>query len=341
MDFVYKEVTNQDQWESFVDKTAIKVSFIQSWAWSKFEESQGKKLWRIGIYQEQDLVGLMLITLVNARRGKYLHVRNGPMIDFNDVKVVKSCSDYLKQMAKEQDCAFVRISPLIPDNADHKHILRTLGFVDCQMHDVDAEITWVLDLTQSEEQIMQNMRKNTRYYVNRAVKDGVKIIKSTDPEDLKKFWPIFVDTVKRQQWNAYPYEYIHSEFQTFLQNNQALLMLAEYQGKYIAGSVFVYYKDTAYYHHSGSLSAYNKISASYLIQWEAIKEAKSRGLKTYNFFGIARNDDPKHPWSGLTFFKKGFGGQEQRHIHAQDLPVKRSYWLTHYYELFERKRRGY
>ena len=117
--------------------------------------------------------------------------------------------------------------------------------------------------------------------------------------------------------------------------------MAKYQGKYIAAAIFIYYQQQAYYHHSGSLTEFKNVTAPYLIQWESIREAKKRGMKLYNFFGISREDNPKHPWYGLTFFKKGFGGFEHRWIHAKDKPLKLKYWVTNYYERLERIRRGY
>ena len=43
--------------------------------------------------------------------------------------------------------------------------------------------------------------------------------------------------------------------------------------------------------------------ASYLLQWEAVKEAKKRGCKTYDFLGIADPKDEKSPLAGVTDFK--------------------------------------
>ena len=131
------------------------------------------------------------------------------------------------------------------------------------------------------------------------------------------------------------------EYEIFAKDDQIAIFLAEYQGVVIAASLFIYYGDTVYYHHSGSLTEYQKIPASYLIQWKSIQESKRRKFANYNFFGIAREDNPNHPWYGLSFFKKGFGGREQRWIHAQDLAIKPKYWLTYFYEFFERRSRGY
>jgi len=337
----FKDITDATIWKDFEENYHDTETFFHSWEWSEFEISMNRETYRRGVYQDDFLVGVILAVVVNAKRGKHLHVRNGPLIHWDDAEVVEATILHIKELALNLNCIYVRVSPLLDDLIVNKKILSKYGFVSCQMHDVDAEVTWVLDITQSEEEIKAGMRKNTRYYINRARKDGVIIEKSTNPDDLVKFWPIFIDTVKRQDWKAYPYEYILNEFKLFAKTGKALLILAKYQDEYIAGSIFIFHKGVAYYHHSGSLTAYRKIPAPYLIQWHAIKEAISRGMKKYNLFGIARTDTPKHPWAGLTFFKKGFGGKVEAHIHAQDLPLSKKYWLTHFFEFGEKKLRGY
>jgi lipid II:glycine glycyltransferase (peptidoglycan interpeptide bridge formation enzyme) len=186
------------------------------------------------------------------------------------------------------------------------------------------------------------MRDSHRYLVRKALKNpDLEIIRTTDPQLVKEFWPIYKETFERQKWKAYNLKYLEKEFAAYAKDGQVMLFLAKYQGKYIAASMFIYYLDQVYYHHSGSLTEFRNIPAMYRIHWESILEAQSRSMKTYNFFGIARDADPKHPWAGLTLFKKGFGGKQQEWLHAMDLPIKKGYWLTHFYELFERKRRGY
>lgn len=343
MSYEFKEITDEKTWKAFEENYHDNETFFQSWEWSEFEKSIHKEVYRIGIYDSQlnELAGVMSIVFINAKRGRLLHVRNGPLIKWGNKELAAEVINYLRLMAIDKDCSYVRISPLLDDIKENRQFMKELGLVSCQMHDVDAEITWVLNLNQSEEEILAGMRKNVRYYIGRAKKDGVQIIKSTNPDDLVKFWPIFLDTVERQSWKAYSYEYVFNEFKTFAQAGKALLILAKYDDKYIAGSIFIFHKGISYYHHSGSLTAYRKIPAPYLIQWQAIKEAKARGFDKYNFFGIARTDKKTHPWAGLTFFKKGFGGYAESHLHAHDLPIKNKYWLTHLFEFGERKLRGY
>lgn len=343
---IFKEIETQREWDDFIYGHNYPTSFLQSWNAGEFYNGIGNNTTRIGAYNEGSLKGIALIQKVVAKRGKMLHVRHGPVVDYNNERLVDTFIDYLKELALKEKVDFVRISPQVKSGSEQEKFLRSIGFSDSQMHDVDAEITWVLNLEQSEEEIMNGMRKNTRYYINRAKRDGVEIVKSQNTEDLKIFWEIYQDTVKRHQWNAYSFDYIKKEFEAFVKDNQIILFLSKYKDKFIGGSLFTYFKDQAVYHHSGTLSQYSKIPSAYLLQWESILEAKARGMKKYNFWGIAptdENDNPKknHPWYGLTFFKMGFGGEVEQWMHAKDLPVSKKYWLTHVYEKVERKLKGY
>jgi lipid II:glycine glycyltransferase (peptidoglycan interpeptide bridge formation enzyme) len=63
--------------------------------------------------------------------------------------------------------------------------------------------------------------------------------------------------------------------------------------------------------------------ASYLIQWEAILDAKIKGFKFYDFWGV---DEKK--WPGITRFKTGFGGKEVEYVGAWDYVFQPGwYWI--------------
>lgn len=343
-----KIVSSKKEWEDFISKQECS-SVFHSWNWAEFEKSLGNSFDRYGIYKKGKLIGLIPIKYIYAKRGRYLHLRHGPLFDFEDDKLWKVFFKFIIKKAKEHKVWFIRMSPLILEDLELEFVDIFSHFQESPMHDVDAEITWVLDLSQSEEEILEKMRKNTRYYIRRAERDGVRIVKTKTIRYMKEFWKIYSDTVKRQKWTAYPREYIVKEFKTLSKDNQVEMYLAEYKSKYIAASIVIYYRDQAIYHHSGTLTEYQKIPANYLIQWEAIKESKRRGLKWYNFWGISplvmEDGEYKakagHPWAGLTFFKLGFGGQVRQFIHAKDLPISKMYCLTRFFERIERWKRGY
>ena len=336
-----KIIENKEEWENYLAQIKLKTSFFQSWLWGEFERSLGKKVFRVGFWEGESMVAAAQLVVVKAKRGKFIHIRNGPVTDWTQKSKIPKIFSELKQIARKEKVEYVRMSPHVEYSKEAEQWLKEIGLVRNQTHDVDAEITWILELKQTEDEILAGMRKNTRYSIRKAEKEGVSIEKSTDITDLDIFYEIYTDTVKRQKWHAYSLAYLRSEFEIFSRDGRIKIYTAKYQGKPIASSLFIYYRNEVYYHHSGSLTEFRNIPASYLIQWEAIKDAKNDGYEIYNFFGIARDESSNHPWAGLTFFKKGFGGTEQRWVHGHDLVLSIKYYLTYIYEYLERKKRGY
>jgi lipid II:glycine glycyltransferase (peptidoglycan interpeptide bridge formation enzyme) len=65
--------------------------------------------------------------------------------------------------------------------------------------------------------------------------------------------------------------------------------------------------------------------APYLLQWQAVLDAKNAGCKYYDFLGIAPENTPDHPWAGVTDFKLKFGGMRVNHVPAQEI-IYRPFW---------------
>lgn len=317
------EITDRNRWEDFLAGVE-KKTFLQSWAWGEFQKAMGEKIWRAGVYEQRESVGVCLVIKVEAKRGSFLFVPHGPVFkcQMSNVKCqnyLKKISVFLKNLAKEEDCSFIRISPILEDTEENRELFVKLGFREAPMH-MHAELTWVLDISKSEEEILQEMRKTTRNLVRRGEREGVEVFRG----DLDEFYPLFEETAKRQGFVRFSREYLQKEFDAF--RSSAEVFLAMYQGEILAGAFIVFYDDTAYYHHAASV--HSKVPAAYSLIWEIIKEAKKRGMKWYNFWGVVKEDDTKHPWWGLSLFKRGFGGREWALMHAQDLALSWRYWIS-------------
>lgn len=247
---------------------------------------------------------------------------------------------FLKNLSKEEKVGFIRISPVLENSDENLNIFKSCSFRNAPIHMMHPETTWLLDITKSEEEILKGMRKTHRNLIRRAIKDGVEIIQNTDEKYLKTFYDIHMETVKRHKFVPFSYDYIKSEVGAFKNDNQISIFSAKYKDKIISSAIIVFYGNQAFYHHGSSLSEYNKIPSSYLILWEAIKEAKKRNKEVFNFYGIVENK-PRHPWSGLSKFKKGFGGYKKDFLHCQDLPLSKKYLITWLIETMRKIKRGY
>jgi len=338
-----KEITNKSQWEDFILQNK-ESTFLHSWNWGEFNKNTDEKIWRVGVFDGENLIAVALIIKVKARRGSFLFIPQGPIITHNPklitYNLLSKVFDYLKNLGKREEVNFIRISPVLENSNENLSIFKSCGFRNAPIHMMHPEITWLLDITKSEKEILKGMRKTHRNLIRRATKDGVEIIQSTDEKYLKTFYDIHMETVRRHKFVPFSYDYIKSEVDAFKNDNQISIFSAKYKGKIISSAIIVFYGNQTFYHHGASLSEYNKVPSSYLILWEAIKEAQKRNKEIFNFYGIVENK-PKHPWTGLSKFKKGFGGYKKELVHCQDLPLSKKYLITWLIETIRKIKRGY
>jgi peptidoglycan pentaglycine glycine transferase (the first glycine) len=330
----FKEITDADQWEFFIRDHAPQ-SLFQSWTWGEVVKKY-TPLVRLGMFDGKTLRGIGQYTIVSARRGRYMHVRHGPILadwDENSHAMIEE----LRTIALAQKCSFIRLSPMLLNTPENQFRLRALALRDAPVHAVDSERCWVLDLSASEEELMKQMRKTTRYLIRQAQKMGVEIQVRKDPAELAPFLELYRSTAQRHQFVQHAG--ILEEFIEFLKDDAILLYKGLYEGKLLSAALILFYNNQAIYHHSASIE--QKIPVNYLLQWQAILEAKRRGKDVYNFWGVAPEDKPKHPWRGLSLFKRGFGGREIEYIHAKDLPLSPLYAKTYLIEAIRTKWKRY
>lgn len=318
---------------------AKQKTFLHSWDWGQFQQMTGETIWRLGIYEGDELFGVALVIKVKARRGDFLFIPHGPIIinapdhaGDERYEVWQELLGELKELAKKERCNFIRVSPVDEDTEESRTLFGRLGFNAAPMH-MHAELTWILDISGDEEDLLMQMRKTTRNLVRRGEREGVAVQKGS----LSDFYELYQETVKRQYFVPFSMSYLQKELDAFGENAQ--IFLATHEGAVLAGALVVFFDDTAYYHHGAS--THSDVPAAYALQWEIIKEAKKRGMKYYNFWGVVPESDTRHPWWGLSLFKRGFGGKEWNLAHAQDLPLSWKYYISWSIERLRKWRRGY
>lgn len=331
-----KEITNKITWENFLSKYTGFFPLFQTWQWGDVQKSLGFEIKRIGLFDDKKLVGIALIVEIHAKRGKYFHVRQGPVVASLDKSYWEFFIKEIISLARSLDMDFVRVSPL---QSKEEALTFPSPTIAAPIHNMDAEVCWVLDITPSPEDILKAMRKSHRYLVKKAQTMPITIRRSTNAKDIERFLPLYKELAKKKHFVAH--KGLVEELSVFGQENMSELFLAEYEGKIICGALIDYVGNMAIYRHSASDEAYRNVPAMYLLQWEVILEAKKRGKKLYNFWGIASNEHKNHPWYGLTLFKTGFGGEKKEFMHARDIILSPRYLKTFAIDYITKIRKGY
>lgn len=333
-----REIHDQKVWENFVLAYPEKT-FLYSWQWGEFNRAMGERIWRLGIYENDIVCGVALVIKIVAKRGTFLFFPHGPLIDWNHQAHFLLLLEYIKKLAHQEKAHFIRVSPLLARGAlvVTRAPLAAFGFRPAPIH-MHAETTWTLDLAPTEEELLAGMRKTTRNLIRRAEREHVIVEIGESQSLVDIFYDLHSQTVERQHFVPFSKKYIVEEVKAFAPNN-IIIAIAKVDETPIAGAIVPLDNTSGYYHHGASVAS--KIPAAYLLQWRIIQELKKRGLRYYNFWGIALTDDPKHPWHGLSLFKQGFGGYRTDYMHAQDLPLSWRYWVNYGVESLRRWKRGF
>lgn len=315
-----KTVVDKKEWERFMSQYK-NANFLQSWYWGVFHESLGHTIHRVGFYENNTLVGIMLSIVEKAKRGIYVTVPAGPLINWDNRDLINAFVQEIKKQTHQNKAIFIRVRPQLINNEFSQNIFRKYGFVTSPIH-LHAELTLQLDITPSEHKLLENMRKTTRYEIKKAIRHGIQVIASKEKQYIRKLYDAQIYTAQRQRFSPFSYKYLLKQFETFVKENHALIYKAEINNIPLAYAFIIFYGKEAIYHYGATTQEGKKYGGAYLIQWKAIQEAKKRKMKWYNFWGVSP-DNPSHRFYRLSVFKRGFGGREIEYLPAHDL-------ITHY-----------
>lgn len=318
-------------------------NFFQSWVFGEFQESlpyRGKSwalLTQPTTGNQQLTTGTqascLVIKIKLLMNFCWLWVPYGPLLTqqtTDNKQLTTTVFEDLERIAKEERAIFARIEPpLTLQTTDNKQLTTVaLHKIIPSPTRYTPEHTLILDLEKSEDEILAQMKPKGRYNIQVAKKHGVAIERipgaDVDENILNNFYEILRKTGDRDEFGIHPKYFYKNLLEIFGRNKMADLFLAKTpDGKIIAGIIAVYYKDTATYYYGASDYEHRNLMAPYLLQWEAILEARCRGMKHYDFLGVApEGAKENHPWAGVTEFKKKFGGKEVIYPKAFDIIYK-------------------
>ena len=279
-------ITDKSVWNDFIVSHFSFYSFLDSWEWGEFQVLEGNTIFRFGIYEAEQLIGVLLLIKIRARRGTYFLAPHSPLILGDYFSVLRAIREPLRALAKAENVSFLRINGVTENTLRNLNAYREIGFIFGPIH-VHAEETHLLDITLSEEELLKGMRSTTRYTINRAQKEGVEIIMENTPEMVDEFIALHrlhaSRTNGKSQYHAFSPRYIRHLFVAF-GREQITCMKAVYEGRTEAMLVTIAFGKTCVYYLGASDIQHPKFSPAYILQWEAIKKGRQAGCTLYNFW---------------------------------------------------------
>jgi lipid II:glycine glycyltransferase (peptidoglycan interpeptide bridge formation enzyme) len=129
----------------------------------------------------------------------------------------------------------------------------------------------------------------------------------------------------------------HKAYELFHPKGMCELLLADYQGQPLAALMVFAVGRHAWYLYGASSDRERARMPAYLLQWKAIRWARSRGCVKYDLWGVPDEDEAtleaqfesrRDGLWGVYRFKRGFGGRVARSAGAWDRVYNPAvYWL--------------
>lgn len=309
--------TGQEAWDGYMGASE-RPSFLQSWDWGAFQEAAGRKPWRMEVIKSGE---------VRYRIQGFEH-RIAPGLKYLYIPRSSASGDQVWDavfaFAADEGYAFVRIEPV-------ETLVLGLRYAIVGIKHRQPANTLILNVQQSDDELLGGMHQKTRYNIRLAQKKGV-VIRNEKQADI--FWRLNEQTIDRDGFRSHDYAYYRDMLASPITRQET----AWYNGEPIASNILVQYGDTLTYLHGASGNTHRNMMAPYLLQWHSIEQARALGCRWYDFWGVsppARSSgtaasgvasyfhgyawEAADAWTGITRFKAGFGGRPVSYGQAVDV----------------------
>ena len=319
---------------------------LQSSEWERVQSICGKKVFRV--------YGNLFIIYQLPFVGDYAYCPRGPKEELRHVKDssnenVQKAFQEMAQEIQKRTCGWMRFEPETHEALSffqHLANQHSLSLVPAP-HDVQPREILVMNISESSETLLSQMKSKTRYNIRLSEKKGVQIILSKEKKYRDQFYDLVQITARRAGIRTHSKEHYESIFTSFGEGCQ--LFNALYQGKIIASSMVLVCGKNAFYLHGASSNEYRNVMAPFLLQWKVILYAKENGCIWYDIGGVAIKDEKniqktamthQMKWQGITTFKQGFCPQTKavRFPGTYDLVI--SPWRYRAYSVLHRIRKS-
>lgn len=335
-----------EEWNSIV-LNFPQAHILQSWEWA---EAKKQNTWSPLFFVWQDhqadpkAAVLILKRQINllGLRFSVLYAPKGPVLDWDDLELASQVISDLQNLSKKNKAIFLKIDPDVllgtgipgtdegqpsPKGLSFQKMLQEQGWQYSQ-DQIQFQNTVLLDLTQSEEDLLAAMKQKTRYNIRLAGRKGV-VVRQGQISELPMLYQLYAETAVRDDFVIRHEDYYLKTWADFLNAGMAKILIAEVENQPVAALILFVFNKVSRYMFGMSTEAYRELMPNYLLQWEAIRLSKQLGCHTYDMWGAPDTFDSKDSMWGVYRFKQGFNGLTARHIGAWDFPSRPLIYKTY------------
>ena len=307
---------DQDAWQGLLAREPS-GDFLHDWGWAAVAAHDGHPQRRYLVLEGDTPVAEAAAQVRRIALGRsFWYVPHGPVTDYahpGAAARIRVLVEGLVGEARADHAVALRLEPRIESGAPEVDILDELA------HRVPERLqvgqTRIVDLA-DDDALLAGFDADTRYGVRRAAREGVEISINADPEDrsaVERLHELVRATQRRAGFRLPPVERYWTAWQALAGAGRACLVEARRGGETLAIGMLVIEGEQSFYLFAGSRRespGEPKHYASYAAQWAMMLEARARGARRHDLWGVEpAGAGPDHPWYGVGLFKKGFGGR--------------------------------
>ena len=233
----------EEEFRNYLNKSEERT-FLQTPEIGKLREKSGWTVSYLGVKNNGEVVAAAMFTSITRHFGKkQIYPPRGILLDYNNQELLGFFTDNIKKYVKKNNGYQFRIDPYVVnvqrdtfgnvvsggiDNRKVKNYLEKLGYKRVKKEDME-QVGWmyVLDIFgKSEDEVLKNMKPNTRNTIRKTLKNGIEIVELTK-EELPMFHKIMVETGKRKGFHVRSLKYFEDMYDLFYPRGEIKYLLTK------------------------------------------------------------------------------------------------------------------
>jgi lipid II:glycine glycyltransferase (peptidoglycan interpeptide bridge formation enzyme) len=330
-----RPVDDAGTWDAAV--AAANGHLLQTWGWGELKGRFGWSPRRLAVEDGGCLIAGAQVLYRSLGPLQLAYVPRGPWGDLS-VGSVQAVLAGVHALDRRQRAILLKVEAPLPDCDAARGLLAGWGFRPSAQR-VQPSATILVSLAGDLAAVSTRFKPKWRYNIGLATRRGVTV-RVGGPEDVAAWYLLMTVTGRRDAFGIHPESYYRQFFE--LMGKRACLLLAEHEGRLLAGIAVTAFGRQAIYMYGASGDEERNLMPNHLLQWEAMKWAKDLGCSEYDLWGIpddagqtasqgeesAQPDAAASELAGVYRFKAGFGGDVVRSVGAWDYTYSRPlYWL--------------
>ena len=226
----FLEIT-EEEYRKYWENHPLKA-FLSAPEIGELRKSNGWDVYFVGVKKKSDVAAAAMIVSHKRHFGKYeFYAPRGVLVDYEDKELLNYFLKEIKKFVKEHHGYIFRMDPyviykerdidgnIVEGGEDHSNVvsfLEEFGFKKVSIPEME-QVGWMFSLPlegKSREQILKEMKPNTRNTIRKTEKIGITV-KELGYDELDHFQNIMVETGERKNFSIRSVDYYQKMYELF------------------------------------------------------------------------------------------------------------------------------